>query len=150
MPNPTAKKEGIIVAIEDSKKFVEKAMADEALSERLESMTIEEILGLAQEMGLAFTEEELNDALNDVLNNRELSPEELDQCAGGAIVRHNGKYYLLRDGTTVKYANSYTSLALAQRDVLNLNMKAVGISSTMFFTKEAYENAFDVELDLPE
>ena len=67
------------MAIENAKKFVEKVQADAALAERMKGMTPEEGLALAKELGLEFTEAELKSALN----NRELSPEELDEAAGG-------------------------------------------------------------------
>lgn len=69
------------MAIENAKKFVEKVQADAALSEHVKGMKPEEGLALAKELGLEFTEAELMDALN----NRELSPEELDEAAGGKI-----------------------------------------------------------------
>ena len=65
------------MANENAKKFVEKVASDAALAERLKK----EGLALAKEMGLEFTEEELKE----VLNNRELGPEELAQGAGGGI-----------------------------------------------------------------
>ena len=67
------------MAIENAKKFVEKVKADAALSERMKDMKPEEGLALAKEMGLEFTEAELKSALN----NRELSPDELDEGVGG-------------------------------------------------------------------
>ena len=70
------------MAIENAKQFVEKVQADAALSERVKGMKPEEGLALAKELGLEFTEEELKDALN----NRELSPEEMDEGVGGSTL----------------------------------------------------------------
>lgn len=71
------------MAIENAKQFVEKVQADAALAERVKGMTPQESLALAKEMGLEFTEEELKQATEDV-EDRELSPEELEQGVGGA------------------------------------------------------------------
>ena len=67
------------MAIENAKQFVEKITTDAALAERVNGLTLQEDLALAKELGLEFTEAELKSALN----NRELSPEELDEAAGG-------------------------------------------------------------------
>jgi predicted ribosomally synthesized peptide with nif11-like leader len=61
-------------------KFINLLLSDKALQERTAGMKPEEVLACAREQGLECTLEELKAA---TLKSRELTPDEMDQAAGG-------------------------------------------------------------------
>ena len=61
--------------------FVQKIMEDEALRERTEQTSPEDVLPIAKEMGYDFTVEELTEVMN---SSQELEPAELEDVVGGA------------------------------------------------------------------
>ena len=65
---------------ENAKDFVQAILNDEELRQRTEKMKPEDAVPLGKEMGYDFTVEELKEAGSEV---RELSPEELENVAGG-------------------------------------------------------------------
>ena len=67
---------------ESAAKFVQVVMEDEELRERAKSLRPEEAVPLGKEMGYDFTLEEFTEATNE---DRELSPDELDNAAGGYL-----------------------------------------------------------------
>ena len=68
---------------ESAAAFVQAVMEDEELRERAENLKPEEAVPLGKEMGYDFTLEELTEAANE---DSELSPDELDNAAGGNVV----------------------------------------------------------------
>lgn len=67
---------------DSAKKFVQAIIDDEELRKRTAAMKPEEAIPFAKEMGYDFTIEELTEVKTEDI---ELSPEELDSAAGGAI-----------------------------------------------------------------
>ena len=68
---------------EAASKFVQAILNDEELRQRTGALKPEEIVPFAKEMGYDFTLEELKDVRKDDVE--ELSPEELENVAGGTI-----------------------------------------------------------------
>ncbi len=66
------------MAIENAKRFVQIIQEQKDINERLSNLNREECLKAAREMGLDFTEEELQEAVKTVV-----SMEELEQASGG-------------------------------------------------------------------
>ena len=65
---------------ENAKDFVQAILNDEELRQRTEKMKPEDAVPLGKEMGYDFTLEEFTDVMNE---DRELSPDELENVAGG-------------------------------------------------------------------
>ena len=79
---------------ESAGKFVQAIIDDEELRNRTKDMKPEEVTAFAKEQGYDFTVDELKEAGNEV---RELSPEELENAAGGSRIGHNGGVKALGD-----------------------------------------------------
>ncbi len=71
------------MAQENVKKFMDKYAADEALREQLKGKKADEVVAIAGNLGFAFTKEEL-EAYGKGL--QELTPDQLEQAAGGDIM----------------------------------------------------------------
>lgn len=69
------------MAKENITKFINKYAADEALREKLNGKSADEVVAVAREQGYEFSKEELAAYRNQVM---ELNPEQLDQAAGGS------------------------------------------------------------------
>jgi len=65
---------------ENAKAFVQAVLNDEELRERAKDLKPEDAVPLGKEMGYDFTLEEFTDVMNE---DRELSPDELENVAGG-------------------------------------------------------------------
>ena len=69
------------MALEDARKFLQIIEKDEDLKQRLSKMTLEESLAYASESGLDVTIADLEEAAKA----QEISPETMDEVAGGHI-----------------------------------------------------------------
>ncbi len=67
------------MALENARKFLQLVQEDQALQDRLAGMAPEDRSKAARELGLDYTEAELAEALKAM----EVSPDELEQAAGG-------------------------------------------------------------------
>ena len=67
---------------ESAEKFIQAVLNDEELREKTANMKPEEVVPFAKEMGYDFTLEELKEVKKEDI---ELSPEELENAAGGHI-----------------------------------------------------------------
>ena len=77
---------------ENAKAFVQAILNDEELREKTANIKPEEIVPFAKEMGYDFTLEELKEVKEEDI---ELSPEELENVAGGdKYVKDNGTYFI--------------------------------------------------------
>ncbi len=74
------------MAQENVKKFMDKFMADEALREQLKGKDAAEVTAIAGSLGFEFTEEELKDFSKNIRNFQELTPDQMEDVAGGYIV----------------------------------------------------------------
>ena len=69
------------------KEFEEKIRADKVFAKKFENAkTPGDVVSLAGQEGFSFTVDDLVDALEDALKNRELTEAELDAVAGGGSV----------------------------------------------------------------
>ena len=74
------------MSVENTKKFLAQLKEDEALQERTANKGKDEVLAVAKEMGLAFTLDELKEAIDD----DEINPDELESAAGGKFKGSGG------------------------------------------------------------
>ena len=68
------------MSLQNAQKFIDLLAGDKTVQERTAGMKPEEVLAFAREQGLECTLEELKE---ETLKNREISPDEMDQVAGG-------------------------------------------------------------------
>ena len=76
------------MALEDAKKFLAMAREDEELQDRIANKGKEEVMAVAKESGLDFSDEELQEAASI----KELSPDEMVACAGGRLKPYGKSY----------------------------------------------------------
>ena len=69
------------MAKENITKFINKYAADEALREKLNGKSADEVVAVGRELGYEFTKEELAAYRDQVM---ELNPEQLEKAAGGS------------------------------------------------------------------
>ncbi len=70
------------MSLENAKKFVQMVQDDEELQKRLAGMKHGEGFAVAEEMGLDFTNEEMDE----VLKGKKVSLDEMEQVSGGVMV----------------------------------------------------------------
>ena len=77
------------MSIEEAKRFLEQVKADEQLQKRMSGLNPDEVEEFAKELGFDVTGEDLEKALRQLRQTeeqpKELSPDELDNVAGGNL-----------------------------------------------------------------
>ena len=74
------------MSLQNASKFIDLLLSDKAMQERTAGMKPEEVLAYARELGLECTLEELKE---ETLKSRELSPNEMEQTAGGSAAANH-------------------------------------------------------------
>lgn len=74
------------MSLQNANKFIDLLLSDKTMQERTAGMKPEEVLAFAREQGLECTLEELKE---ETLKSRELSPDEMDQAAGGSAAAYH-------------------------------------------------------------
>ena len=78
------------MSFENAQVFLKKIAADQELENKTRKLDFPGVVNVAAELGLEMTEDELKRALTDLrketgVENKDLTPEELDKVAGGAL-----------------------------------------------------------------